>query len=155
MRKYLIIIIALMSLLSSCAGYRDIAIGTVDVAKVKLNSASKVNLDLSVYVSNPTNANFTLTDIQGVLYRDDIPFADLTLNEPVSVSANYIGNILVKTNITLLDPMAVLVMGLNLKSWHMDEFKIKLKATVKKGAFKKSIKLNNIPLDKLVKKINL
>ncbi|MEG0518020.1 MAG: hypothetical protein RR555_04000 [Bacteroidales bacterium] len=155
MRKYLIIIIALVSLLSSCAGYRDITIGTVDVAKVKLNSASKVSLDLSVCVSNPTKANFTLTNVQGMLYRDDIPFANLALSEQISVPANYSGDVLIKTNITLLDPMAVLVMGLNLKSWHMDEFKIKLKATVKKGAFKKSIKLNNIPLDKLVKKISL
>ncbi|MEG1088922.1 MAG: hypothetical protein RSE02_05565 [Bacteroidales bacterium] len=155
MRKYLIIIVALVSILSGCKGYRDISIGNIELEKFKLTSASKVDVVIGVDVFNPTKANFTLINVDGVLFRNDVPFANLSLLKDVYIPTLHNGKALVNCRIELLDPMAVLVMGLNIKSWNMDEFRIKLKATVKKGAFKKSFKINNIPLDKVIKKIKL
>lgn len=155
MKKYLIIIVAVASLLSSCAGYREIVIGNIELEKIKLTSASKADLVFGVDVYNPTKADFIITDIQGVLFKDDVPFANLYLLEDVSIPKAFNGEVFLKNRVELLDPMAVLVMGLNIKSWNMSEFKVKIKVTVKKGGFKKTFKLNNIPLDKVVKKIKL
>lgn len=153
MRKYIVIIFALILVLSSCKGYREIEVGDVQLEKFKLESASKINLTIRVDIHNPTKAEFNLSNIEGVVYRDDIPFANLSLLENTIVPASFTGPVSVKCRIDLLDPMAVLVMGLNVKSWKLDEFTMKIKATVKKGMIKKSIKLNNIPLNKLAKKI--
>ena len=68
---------------------------------------------------------------------------------------NFDGTILIKTRVNLLDPLSVLVMGLNINSWDNKEFKLKLKVTVKKGGLKKTFKLNNIPLEKVGKRIKL
>lgn len=155
MRNYFIIMIALASLLCGCKGYREIEVKDVNLERFRLVSASKINLDIDADVYNPTKAEFTVSDIQGVVYRDDVPFANIALLKEVAVPAFHNKGVLLKCQVELLDPMAVLVMGLNVKSWNMKEFRMKLKVTVKKGGMRKTFKVNDIPLDRLVKKIKL
>lgn len=153
MRNYFIIMITLAALLCGCKGYREIEVKDVNLERFKLVSASKINLDIDADIYNPTKAEFTVSDIQGTVYRDDVPFANITLLKGAVVPAFHNEGILLKCQVELLDPMAILVMGLNVKSWNMKEFRMKLKVTVKKGGMRKTFKINDIPLDRLVKKI--
>lgn len=153
MRNYWLLAIALIALLSSCSAYKEIEVKDIQLEKFKLVSASRVNFNLDVDIYNPTKGAFTLTDVQGTVFRDGIPFAELSLLEDAMVPAFHNGTVLVKCRVELLDPMAVLVMGLNVQSWNMKDFELRLKVTAKKGMLKKTFKLNNVPVEKLVKKI--
>ena len=155
MKKYFVLVVLSALLLSSCAGYKNIDLRDFSINKFKLVSTSKVYLDIDTEIDNPSKSSFSINDISGIVYKDDIPFAEVTLLEDVFVPAKFEGVITIKSQIKLLDPLAVLVMGLKIDTWDPKEFKMKLKVTVKKGIIKKTFKLNNIPLDKVVKKIKL
>lgn len=155
LKSYGLLVIILITLLSSCSAYKEIEVRDIQLDKFKLVSASKVNFNLDVDIYNPMRGAFTLTDIQGTVFRDGAPFAELSLLEEALVPAFQNGPIQVKCRVELLDPMAVLVMGLNVKSWNMKDFELKLKVTARKGMVKKTFKLNNVPVEKLVKKIKL
>ena len=155
MKKYFVVLLLIGAFLSSCTGYKDIDVRDFSLGKVKLVSTSKLDLNIKAEIYNPTKAAFVITDVQGVVYKDDVPFADIKLLDDAIVPPNFDGTILIKTRVNLLDPLSVLVMGLNINSWDHKEFKLKLKVTVKKGGLKKTFKLNNIPLEKVVKRIKL
>lgn len=155
MKKFFGLFIIFTLLLSSCSNYRSIEVEDLSVSSLKLKSASKIDLGLKAHVENPTRATFELVDVNGIVYKGDMPFANILLLENSVMPPFYEGDIPINCRVELIDPMAVLVMGLNIKSWNISDFKLDVKATVKKGAIKKSFKMNNIPLDKLVKKFKL
>ncbi len=155
MRSYFIALITLSILLCGCKAYKEIEVKDIQLEKFKLVSASKIDLDIDVDVYNPTKSDFQITDVQGVVMRYDVPFANISLLDKTVVPAFNNGDILLRCRIELLDPMAVLVMGLNVKSWSMKEFNMKLKVIVKKGGLKRTFKINNIPLERLTKRIKL
>lgn len=155
MKKYFVVLAIITTLLSSCSGYKNIDLRDFSIKKFKLVSTSKINLDIAADIDNPSKASFTITDIIGTVYKDDIPFAEVNLVEDVYVPARFEGDITIKSQIQLLDPLAVLVMGLKIDSWNPKEFKMKLRISVKKGMIKKTFKMNDIPLERIIKRIKL
>lgn len=155
MRKYLMLVATFVSLLCSCTNYKHIDVNDVKLEKFKLISTSKADLQLQVSVNNPSKTIFTITDIQGVLYRDDVPFANLSLLEEIVIPPQAVTDVHVKCRINLLDPLAVLVMGLDMSSWNEDEFTVDIKTTVKGGGLKKSFRLKKVPLSKVIKRIKI
>ncbi len=155
MKKFFGLIVILTLLLCSCSSYKSIIVEDLKISTFKLESTSKMRLGLKAHVENPTRATFELVDVSGVVYKGDMPFAEIVLLDNSVVSPYYDGEIPINCRIILTDPMAVLVMGLDIKSWNIGDFKLNLKVTVKKGAIKKSFKMNNISLEKLVKKFKL
>ena len=155
MKKIFGLFIIFTLLLWGCSSYRSIVVEDLNISSFRLKSASKIDLGLKASVENPTKSTFELVDVEGVVNRDNMPFANISLLEDSVIPPFYEGEIPIKCRVDLIDPMAVLVMGLDIKSWNISDFNLNIKATVKKGAIKKSFKMNNIPLDKLVKKFKL
>ena len=110
---------------------------------------------LKVLVNNPTKSTFTITDIQGTLFRDDTRFAEVSLLEEAVVSPLSREETVIKCRIHLLDPLAVLVMGLDIRSWNPEEFKLNLKTTVRSHGIKKNFKIDNIALDRVLKHVKI
>ena len=155
MRKFLILTLLLAAILGGCSKYREVEVEDVRLQKIRLVSASKADLQLRVLVNNPTKSTFTITDIQGTLFRDDTRFAEVSLLEEAVVHPLSREETVIKCRIHLLDPLAVLVMGLDIQSWNPEEFKLNLKTTVRSHGIKKNFKIDNIALDRVLKHVKI
>ncbi len=154
-RFFRLIAVLSLLLLNGCKGYRDVQVSNVEIESLRILSTSKINLGLGVELDNPSKSTFELVGLEGVVYKDDTPLANVFLLEDAVIPSKYVGEVEVKCTMELIDPLAVLAMGLNVKSWDLDKFNLKLKATIKKGAIRKTFKVDDIPLEMLVDNISL
>lgn len=153
MRKFLILTALCALFLCGCSGYRQVEISGVQVQKVKLVSTSDVDLDLAVEVDNPTRSTFTVSDLEGMLSRNGAAFARVTLREDAVVYPRTVADAELRCRIHLLDPLAVLVMGLDFRSWKPEEFRLDLAATVRSGAVKKKFRMQDVPVAQVLNRI--
>ncbi len=150
MRKYFILLIALTMFLSSCSNLKNIEVNDAKIESFKLVSASKSRAMLTVEVDNPSRKDIIVKHFEGEILRSGEAFADVVLLEEAVAPAKTVTAVPVKLEIILKNPLDALAMGLNFKSLDWDQFTVNAKATVKGGALKPTIKLNNVPLKSIV-----
>lgn len=155
MKKILLLIITILTILSGCSNYKEVEINDIKVDKIKLVSTSGAEISLGIEANNPTKASYTLTNFKAIVYRDGVKFADINLMGNSTLPK--ISDTIVPVNLYmhLLDPLSLLTLGLDIESWDIDEFKTDFRLTVKKGALKKHIKRNNVPVSKIIKQIKI
>lgn len=158
MKKLLKIVfcVAVCSLiLAGCADYRDIVVEDMSITGLKLKSASCAQLNLATYVNNPTGGTFNVTDIDGLLYKDNVKFAHFNLVDPVAIQPRLKTKIPMTIEINLDDPLSVLAMGLNIKTWNKRDFMMDVHGIIKKGGLRIPFVRKNVPLDKMLEKVKV
>ncbi len=147
----------LMSLLlfAGCAQYKEIDIDDIKINRIKMQSAKVIDLGFNVTVDNPSATRFRLQSVDGILYRNGVEFANLILIQEVELPARFSGDVQALCTLTLTDPLAALVLGLNMASLNSDSFTIDLVATVKGGIIKKSFKYEDVPLSEVIKEFGI
>lgn len=154
-KKIVLLVIAALAVAYGCSNYRNIQLVDIKLQSIRLKSASKIEVYLNAYIDNPTSAEITITAISGTIFKDGSKFADITLKEATSIPKGTNVGVLLPLNVNLLDPLSLLAMGLNIKSWEENNFTGDIKVTVRQGALKKTIGQKNIPLNKYIKNISL
>jgi LEA14-like dessication related protein len=150
--KYLsILFLSFMMILGGCCHFQKVNVESVNLSSFRMESSSKALVSFDIKVNNPTNNAISIVFLDGVLRKDMDRFATVSLVDTATVSAGSIETVNVTTEVTLCDPMSLLSMGLNIKSWKSESFTISGKITLKcENGAKKNLKLKDTKLNKVI-----
>ncbi len=156
MKKRLIflslIVVALVSF--GCAKIREVKITDLSLKRFELLSTSAAIMEIQYNVDNPSGRTFILSAADGMLKKNGLNFAQATLMQADTVSARGVTVGVIKFKIDVLDPLALLSMGLNLSKWDYKDLKVDARATIKSpGRGKRVIKYKDIPVENLAKRL--
>jgi len=151
--KRVLALLSLALLLSACnnasrdpviKGYRIQEIGGLAFS---LNGVT-ADMQLDIDVENPSSAKYLLESLDAVLYPvgDTLRFARVTLKEPVGIEPRSDNTVSLPLDVNILKPLALLAGNLELSDYEAD-----VDLTVRKGALKKRIQKERLPLDRLEK----
>ena len=107
------------------------------------------DLVLELDVKNPTASRISLESLDAALYPvgDFARFADVTMDGTVSIDPRTDATVQVPLNLRILRPLALLSGSLN--GFDPEDYCADVDLIVKKGAFKRRIQQERIPLDQL------
>ncbi len=156
MKKRLIflslVVIALVSF--GCAKIREVKITNLSLKKFELISTSTAIMEIQYNVENPSGRTFILSSADGLLKKNGMNFAQATLMQADTVTARGATNGVIKFRIDVLDPLALLSMGLNMSKWDCEDLKVDARAVIKSpGRGRRVIKYKDIPVESLAKRL--
>lgn len=153
MKKLLIMIVALGLVLGGCANYRQIALEDVHPKKIRMAGITKADIELDLFVNNPTRAVFTVEDISGMVYKEGVAFARISMSEPFKVHPGTPSKAEAVLRVEIADPVSALVMGLDFKSWDISHFTVDAQVKVKGKGMKRTFPIKGMPLKELVEEL--
>ncbi|MBQ7774087.1 MAG: hypothetical protein IJ383_08515 [Bacteroidales bacterium] len=149
MKKLLLMLVALSCILGGCANYRQISLEDVQLGKIKMAGMTKADVGFRLLVNNPTKATFTVEDITGMVYKEGVEFARISMFEPFQVAPGTPSGADATLRLEIADPVSALVMGVNLKSWKMEQFTVDARVQVKGKGIRKNFTFRDKPLKEL------
>lgn len=151
MKKFILIMVAVASILGGCTNYKQIRIDDVKVGKLKMVALNAAEVELVTQVYNPTKAVFEIAGTDIIVTKDGASFAKITQvkRETVLIHPGEESKASVVLRAELTDPFAALSQGLNPKEWDLEKFKANGTVTVRKGKMYKKIKIEDVPLKEL------
>ena len=154
MKRIWIIVILAVASLSGCSGISDIDIREIVLKDVKFLNTTSVDVEFECVVHNPTARRIIIEDANGVLKKSDVVFARIHLIKADTVAANALSSNKVLLKVNVEDPLSLLSMGMNARSWDMSEFKADIRSAIRReGRAKHVFKRKNIPLESLLERI--
>lgn len=151
MRRYLLLALAFITLLSGCANYKQIEIENINPVKVKMVALTKADLYLDLQVHNPTKTTFKVVDAQGKVFSDKVEFAEISLYEEFEVPPGKPSAAQAVLRVNFTDPLALLSKGLlNIENFNPDDFVVDGYVTVRGKGVTKKFDLDNIPLKEFI-----
>lgn len=151
MKRFVFLLISVIAL-TSCNKFKDIEVDFVSLSSFRLHSTSQAELSFDVIVDNPTDNTIILNGINGMIRKSDRDFAAVSLKEPVSVPPMSREKRTVVVSFSLLDPMALLSIGLNIDSWDMSDFKVNGTLYLKTDSgLKHKFRFKNVTLERMLK----
>ena len=153
--KRILAVLSLVLLLTACndasrdpviKGYRMQQIGGLAFG---LNGVS-ADMLLDIDIENPSSAKYLMESLDAILYPigDTLRIARVTLKEPVGIAPRSDETVSLPLGVNLLKPLALLTGNLELSDYEAD-----VDLTIRKGALKKRIQQERLPLDRLEKLI--
>ena len=120
-----------------------------------LLSTSALQINIGYNVSNPSNRDLILEKADGIVKKDGVEFALLTLIEADTVKAAAQQHYSATFKLELLDPLSLLSMGLDPSKWQIEEFRVDASSFIKSSSgVRKCIKFKELPLNSIIKKFN-
>ena len=154
MKKVWTIALLATLLLSGCSGISEIDIREVKLVNAKFVNTSSADLEFLCVVHNPTNRRIIIEDANGVLKKGDIVFARIYMVKADTIASNGLSSNKVLLNVSVEDPLSLLSMGMNFRSWDMSEFKGDVRSTIRReGRAKHVFKRKNIPLEGFLERL--
>lgn len=151
MTNRIILFLSLILVLGGCNPYREVKFESFKLSSFELVSTSRATIVFAAAIDNPLKSSISLLSVDGTVLKEYTSFAKITLLEEVVVPAHTKGEVMVRISIELLDPMALLSMGLNIRSWDLEDFRTSAKITFKLGSGgSKTFKFRNVPLERMV-----
>lgn len=151
MKRFFFLLISVIAL-TSCNKFKDIEVDFVSLSSFRLHSTSQAELSFDVIVDNPTDNTIILNGINGMIRKSDRDFAAVSLKETVSVPPMSREKRTVVVSFSLLDPMALLSIGLNIDSWDMSDFKVNGTLYLKTDSgLKHKFRFKNVTLERMLK----
>lgn len=149
--KRTFILLLLLTALVSCTHYNQIKVESIDLANFRMESSTKAYISFNVKVDNPTDKNIMLVGMDGVLKKDMERFAVVSLVDTVSVPAASVNVVKVESEVSLCDPLSLLSMGLNIKSWSVDSFTASGELVLKPvNGCKRTLKLKDTKVESII-----
>lgn len=146
MKKLILIFAIVAVVLSSCASAGKIRFS--EPASVEIISSSKFTLHC--VVENVSAHNVTLVSARVELFAGSSSVATVMLSDAATVPKCSVGPVGVTFRIKFSDPLAMLTMK-NLESLATAGFTLKGEAVVKSGMGRKKIRLDNYPLNEILR----
>ena len=154
MKKLIFLLLLAAFILGGCANYRKIALQDVKVEKLKMVSTSKADVKLSLFLNNPTRGTLKVKEAAGVVFAGKEEFAKISLVEPVEFAKGEPSQAPATLRVELLDPLSVIMMGLNPASWNLEQFTFSGYFKVKKGGAGKKFGVEGVPVKEFIGKLN-
>ena len=155
MKKFSIILLLLATLLQGCASYRQIELVDVEFGKVKMKALTKVEVQVTLKIDNPTRSTFQIASMGGVVNGAGSEFARFSLAQEISVPPGNPALVPATIVAEVTDPLALLANGLSLNSLKDEKFTVDASLQIRKGLVKKKFKIKEVPLKELLKELNL
>ncbi len=154
MKKFLLMAVAAVCMLCSCAGYKQIHLDDVKLEGVKISALTAADVKLKLQVMNPTRATFEIVGADGTIYRDGNEFAKVTQVDDgkVEVLPGTPSEAIITLRVRLTDPFSAISGGFDPKSWKLEAFKADAVVKVKKGTMVKKFTVKDMPLKDVIKK---
>ena len=153
MRRIILLLPALL-LLAGCTGYRQVSVGQVALGSLRFNGTSSATIVLEATVNNPTEHVIAIESADAVLLRDGREFVRLTLDGTSSAQPGTVSKVRIPVKASVLDPIAIITAGLDLRSWELDDYKVDGKIVLSAdGSRKKTLKLNKVPLENIINSV--
>lgn len=150
-RLTLLFLFALM-VISGCTNYKSVNVESVNLSGFRMENSTKATISFNLKVDNPLHTSITLESFDGILRKDYERFATFSLDEPTTIAPDTEAVVAVTMVVSLCDPMSLLSMGLNIKSWKADAFTVDGKIVLKNGSgVKRAMKVKDIQLNKMIK----
>lgn len=150
MKKLIFLLLVAALVLGGCANYRKIALEDVKLEKLKMVSTSKADVKLGLSLNNPTRGTIKVTQAEGVVFAAKGEFAKIFLMEPVEFAKGEPSNAQVTLRVELLDPLSVIMMGLNPAAWDLEQFAFSGYVKVKKGGAGKKFEMERVPVKDII-----
>ena len=146
-----ITVIVLFFGLVSCVSYSKIDILSANLKQIQLKSSSELVLKAHLSVENNNNVEVYLSKMSGKLYRENKEFAVYDLLNASFAKPNDRTELELEFLVKLTNPLALLSMGLDLKSWDTRNILVDIRAELKqKKGSPKVFTRKKIQLDKLI-----
>lgn len=149
--KIVPVILLLLLTVCSCNDYRKIAVGDVSLRSFRLKSTSSAEIGLVADVDNQSRHTLLCESAEGTITKEGKKFADFTLLEMSKAPAGERSKVNLRLAVKVVDPLALIASGLDLKTWREEEFAVDAKIVIRKeGGGKRTIKLKNVPAAKII-----
>lgn len=150
-RLTLLFILAILAF-CGCTNYKSVNIESVNLSSFRMENSTKATVSFKITVDNPLHTSVSVASLDGVLRKNYERFATFSLDTVATVGPMTRAEEMVTINVSLCDPMSLLSMGLNIRSWKAESFTVEGKAVLKNGeGGKRAYKIKDIPLNKLIK----
>lgn len=141
-----------VAFITSCSPARHIEIQKVGISEFRMESSTKANVLLNIALENKADYPISLTYLEATIKKDMDLFATVELKDTAYASPLSRENVKVPVEISLCDPIALLSMGLNIRSWDIDDFIVYGKISLQ-GKGKSTHKFKDIPLRTLLNRL--
>lgn len=146
MKKLIFLLLLAAFILGGCANYRKIALEEVKLEKLKMVSTSKADVKLVIFLNNPTRGTLKVQDAEGTVFAGKGEFAKISLMEPVGFAKGEPSQAQATFRVELLDPLSIIMMGLNPAAWDLEQFTFSGYIKVKKGGAAKRFGVKDVPV---------
>ena len=150
MKKLIFLLWIAAFVLGGCANYRQIHLENVRVEKLKMVSVSKADVKLDVSLNNPIRGTIKVNQAEGVVSDAKGEFARIYLLEPVEFAKGEPSQAMATFRVELVDPLSVVMMGLNPASWDLGQFTFSGYVKVKKGGAGKKFEVEGVPVKDII-----
>ena len=150
MKKLIFLLLVVSLIFGGCANYRKIALEDVKLEKLKMVSTSKADVKLGLSINNPVRGTIRVNEAEGVVFAGKGEFARISLLEPVEFAKGEPSQAQAVLRVELLDPLSVIMMGLNPASWDLEQFTFSGYIKVKKGGAGKKFEIEGLPVKDII-----
>ena len=151
MKKLIFLLLAAAFILGGCANYRKIALEDVKLEKLKMVSTSKADVKLGISLNNPVRGTIKIVEAEGVVFAAKGEFAKISLLDPVEFAKGVPSQAQATLRVELLDPLSVIMMGLNPAAWDLERFTFSGYIKVKKGGAGKKFEVDGMPVKDIIR----
>ena len=125
----------------------------VDVKSLRVANLGTLEVVVSVSVKNNAAQDIFLTGLKGELKSERTKAAGISIEDEIRMEAGKRQTLEVPVRIKLEDPLELLPIALNSMDTFFKKLKVSGTATFRSGASKRTIKVNNVPVEDLLKYI--
>ncbi len=155
MKRIVFLFIIFTFLLTGCTQYKKIEIENVTLKSFKFKGTSSAQIVGLITVDNPTKYTIALDEMEAALLKEGKTFITFELVETSSVAPFSEAKVEVKIDAKVADPLAIITTGLDFNNWNKEDFTLNGKLTISSnGKSKKTVKMKNIPLEKVLGYLN-
>lgn len=142
------ILLLLLTTVCGCNDYRQIKVKDVSLTSFRFKSTSSAEIALTATVDNQSKHTLFLESAEGTITKEGKNFADFALLENVMAPSCKQSEVGICIGVKVVDPLALIASGLDLKTWRKEEFAVDAKIVVKReGGGKRVLKLKKVPVE--------
>lgn len=141
-------------LLSSCVSNLDqVRIASYGLQDVAFTGASKVTMNVSIQVHNPTAKKLTLQRAAFDVLNDDMVIARMRLLEAVEIPASSDGHYMLPVELNITNMLMLLTSGIDLNNPQLDNLLVNGSLQMKAGSLSKTVTVRKKTIGQLLKEL--
>ncbi len=154
MRKFYnsVLLVLLVVFLSACTtNFDEVRVEDFRVNNMAMESLSKINIDASLKVNNPTKSLLTLKEADFDVLMNGTVIAHLRMLGETEIPAKSADYQAVPMELKVTNMIALLTSGIDLQNINIEKFVVNGSLKVKAGMWSKTFPVENMTLEQLMK----
>ncbi|MFA5325394.1 MAG: hypothetical protein WCR82_00970 [Bacteroidales bacterium] len=161
MKRFVIFIFSALMLLNGCQSYTKLEVKSFEIEKIDklsyVENEVEVEVDVLAFINNPTCSKYTLKSMNATVYsKNQVEIAKvISLGKSVVLPRSSMKT-LFKMKVSLKNPLSFLLSGsFNFDALSKETLTVDVDMVLNNGIFNKIIKKRGIPLDKIIKEVEI